>query len=37
MGSLKMKVAAFIVVGVVYLKSLIRSSACMSSESTHES
>jgi hypothetical protein len=37
MGSSETKVVAFIVVGVVRLKSKIRSSACMSSESTHES
>jgi len=37
MGSLETKVAAFMVVGVVCLKSKIRSSACISSESTHES
>jgi len=37
MGSLETKVAVFMAVGVVCLKSEIRSSACISSESTHES
>jgi hypothetical protein len=37
MGSSETKVAVFMVVGVVRLKSEIRSLACMSSESTHES
>jgi hypothetical protein len=37
MGSSETKAAAFMVVGVVRLKSKIRSLACISSESTHES